>query len=140
MKKQPRAETIPDYSKYKPTKPLLTEILLDLLDICQQRHIGVEFELNEVSQWGGILEGKFDACCSRITVFKPLAEKFISLKTLWILAHEVRHSEQFATKTKPQAWFYYLGLILKEPTKDCEWLEDDADDWATKFIAKYINN
>lgn len=127
----------PDFSKVKSTKRKRLDILWELLDICKDIGVGVEFKPKE-EQTGEELDGAFDCTCLHIDIFKSKKEKDISLHTLWVLAHEIRHAQQFIERLKPNAWLFFMGVFEKSPRRDVNWLEADADRWACDFMRKYI--
>jgi hypothetical protein len=127
-----------DFSKRRASKEKKDEILKELLRMARDLHVGVEFRFNEFDEMGGFLDGCFDPTNYTIKIYRPLKEKVISVYSLFVLAHEIFHAIQYRDQLKPDAWLYYQGLTHVEPEEDCEWLEDDADARAAKFINQYL--
>lgn len=127
-----------DFKKRRASKKVKEEILKELFRLARELHVGIEFKYDEVEEMGAYLDGSFDPTCYQIKLYRPLKEKSLSLYTLFVFAHELRHAMQFKENLKPDAWFYYMGGTFDEPEGDCNWLEDDADSWAARFIGQFL--
>jgi len=130
--------TAANVKKKRVSKAKREQMFSDLLRICREEKVGVEFEFSEISEWAEHREGTFDASTFTIKIYKSMKEKTPSLNTIFTLSHEMGHYRQFMENLKPNAWLYYNGFLLDCPMDDCDWLEEDADRRAEAFVNGYF--